>query len=53
VPLEGAKGEAQKGEAAMKASVVSRGEWGRLQLAPVEGDQAEAVRMIFTRMPEA
>jgi hypothetical protein len=52
-PLEGAQGKAQKGEAAMKASVVSRGEWGRLQLAPAEGDQAEAVRMIFTRMPEA
>ncbi len=47
-PLEGAKGTA-----AMKASVVSRGEWGRLQLAPADGAAVEAVRFMFTRMPEA
>ena len=47
-PLEGSKGTAT-----MKASVISRGEWGRLQLAPAEGDQLSAVRFIFTRSPEA
>jgi tetratricopeptide (TPR) repeat protein len=47
-PLEGGGKEL-----ALKAAVTSRGEWGRLQLAPADQDQLEAIRFIFSRSPEA